>query len=303
MVKTSHLAASLALLFTALPAAATPPACEGGAYLNPQLFSGEAAAQRSMAEQEMRSFIGTTGLPVSSLYAIKQADEVTASGRTPYCWIYANQVLGLLSGYKPVVVNTEPGQPAVLAITSAVPGGAKDAGVVPLKSLEAKEQAAVLDQLRRSRCVGTAGGVETEIVKAEGLCAIVVGVSPQSALGQQGLVARAAYEWDDQGWTGVVGRHGTVLKASLKGLAGKSDHVHLARLVAVPTRASSVGFGLYVHPSLPEAVARKAAAAFQGLTAPSPLLATALDLGPKFEFAAPTAEQLGAMAAAIGLRK
>jgi hypothetical protein len=41
----------------------------------------------------MLTFMGTTGLSISPLYRIKQADEVTASGRAPYCWIYAIQVM------------------------------------------------------------------------------------------------------------------------------------------------------------------------------------------------------------------
>ena len=287
----------------AFSASAAAQACEGGAYLNPQLFNGDSAIQRSRAEQEMRTFMDTTGLSSSAMYSVKQVDEITSPGRAPYCWIYANQVMGLLSGYKPVVVNTEIGQPAVLVITSAVAGGPRDPGAVPLGTLDAKEQLAVLDQLKRSKCVGTTGGVDTEIIKAEGLCAIVVAVSPQAAVGQQGLIARAAYEWDDHTWAGVVTRSSTGLKTSLKGFAGKADNVHLARLVSVPTKSTSMGFGLYVHASVPDAVIRKATAAFQNLSAPSPALAVALDLGPKFAFAVPTADQLGKMAEAIGFRK
>ena len=287
----------------AFSASAAAQACEGGAYLNPQLFNGDSAIQRSRAEQEMRTFMDTTGLSSSAMYSVKQVDEITSPGRAPYCWIYANQVMGLLSGYKPVVVNTEIGQPAVLVITSAVAGGPRDPGAVPLGTLDAKEQLAVLDQLKRSKCVGTTGGVDTEIVKAEGLCAIVVAVSPQVAVGQQGLIARAAYEWDDHTWAGVVTRNSAGLKTSLKGFAGKADNVHLARLVSVPTRSTSMGFGLYVHASVPDAVIRKSTAAFQNLSAPSPALAVALDLGPKFAFAVPTADQLGKMAEAIGFRK
>lgn len=303
MIKTSHFSALLAMTCMAFSASAAAQACEGGAYLNPQLFNGDSAIQRSRAEQEMRTFMDTTGLSSSAMYSVKQVDEITSPGRAPYCWIYANQVMGLLSGYKPVVVNTEIGQPAVLVITSAVAGGPRDPGAVPLGTLDAKEQLAVLDQLKRSKCVGTTGGVDTEIVKAEGLCAIVVAVSPQVALGQQGLIARAAYEWDDHTWAGVVTRNSAGLKTSLKGFAGKADNVHLARLVSVPTRSTSMGFGLYVHASVPDAVIRKSTAAFQNLSAPSPALAVALDLGPKFAFAAPTADQLGKMAEAIGFRK
>lgn len=303
MIKTSHFSALLAMTCMAFSASAAAQACEGGAYLNPQLFNGDSAIQRSRAEQEMRTFMDTTGLSSSAMYSVKQVDEITSPGRAPYCWIYANQVMGLLSGYKPVVVNTEIGQPAVLVITSAVAGGPRDPGAVPLGTLDAKEQLAVLDQLKRSKCVGTTGGVDTEIVKAEGLCAIVVAVSPQVALGQQGLIARAAYEWDDHTWAGVVTRNSAGLKTSLKGFAGKADNVHLARLVSVPTRSTSMGFGLYVHASVPDAVIRKSTAAFQNLSAPSPALAVALDLGPKFAFAVPTADQLGKMAEAIGFRK
>ena len=303
MIKTSHFSALLAMTCMAFSASAAAQACEGGAYLNPQLFNGDSAIQRSRAEQEMRTFMDTTGLSSSAMYSVKQVDEITSPGRAPYCWIYANQVMGLLSGYKPVVVNTEIGQPAVLVITSAVAGGPRDPGAVPLGTLDAKEQLAVLDQLKRSKCVGTTGGVDTEIVKAEGLCAIVVAVSPQVAVGQQGLIARAAYEWEDHTWAGVVIRSSTGLKTSLKGFAGKADNVHLARLVSVPTRSTSMGFGLYVHASVPDAVIRKSTAAFQNLSAPSPALAVALDLGPKFAFAVPTADQLGKMAEAIGFRK
>ena len=64
-----------------------------------------------------------------------------------------------------------------------------------------------------------------------------------------------------------------------------------------------MGFGLYVHASVSDAVVRKSTAAFQNLSAPSPALAVALDLGPKFAFAVPTADQLGKMAEAIGFRK
>lgn len=237
------------------------------------------------------------------MYSIKQIDEITFSGRAPYCWIYANQVIGLMSGYKPVVVNIEAGQPAVLVISSAVAGGQKDQGAVPLKSLDAKEQLAVLDQLKRSKCIGTAGGVETEIVKAEGLCTMVISISPQLTVGQEGLIARAAFEWDDQTWAGVVTRSNTVLNASTRGLAGKSEKVHLARLVTVPNQGTSMGFGLYAHASMLDAVTRKAAAAFQSLSAPSAPLAVALDLGPKFEFVVPTASQIEKMRAAIEFRK
>ncbi|MDB5928806.1 MAG: hypothetical protein JWR60_513 [Polaromonas sp.] len=295
----SVLTMSIALAATAAQA----QSCEGGAYLNPQLFSGEAASQHALAEQEMRAFMATTGLSTTPLYSIKHVDEVTSSSRAPYCWIYSNQVMGLMSGYKPVVVNSEAGQPSVLAITGAVAGGPKDPGAVALKSLTEADQLAVLDQLRRSKCLGTSGGVETEIVKAEGLCAIVVNVPPQSTVGQQGVIAKAVYEWDDQTWAGVATRAGSALKASVKGMAGRSENVHTARLVVVPTKGTSVGFGLYAHPSVPAANLKKAASVFQALSSPSKPLAVALDLGPRFSFVEPSAAQLEKMGAAIGFRK
>lgn len=288
---------------TFLAPAAHAQACEGGAYLNPQLFRGEAAHQSAVAEQEMNVFIGRTGLPAAPLYPIKRIDDVTASGRAPYCWIYSNSVVGFLSGYKLAVVNSELIQPAVLAIANVAPGGKRDPEAVPLKSLSEAEQKSLLDQLRRSKCMGTASGIEVAVAKAEGICAQVEDVAPQVAVGQQGLIARAAYAWEEQSWTGVVTREAPALKVSMQGLAGRFDSVHRARLVVVPTKATSFGFGLYVHPSVPEAIVKKAVAAFQGLSSPSKPLAIALDLGPQFSFVVPSTAQVEKMAEAIGFRK
>jgi hypothetical protein len=278
--------------------------CEGGAYLNPQLFRGEASHQSAVADQEMHAFIGRTGLPSAPLYSIRQITDVTFSGRTPYCWIYANPVIGLQSGYKPVVVNNEPVHPAVLAITAVPAANAQtDAAPVALASLPPAEQRAILDRLKRSRCMGTTAGTEAAIIKAEGICAIVEDVAAQAAIGQQGLYARAAFAWEPDNWSGVATRTGSAMNATMKGLAGRSEQVHQARLVVVPTQATSVGFGLYVHPSVPEATVRKAVAAFQGLTSPSRPLAIALDLGPQYSFVVPTADQVNRMAGAVGLSR
>ncbi|HYW56568.1 MAG TPA: hypothetical protein VE934_06395 [Polaromonas sp.] len=296
-------AATLAPAVHAQTAAASSQTCEGGAYLNPQVFRGEAAYQRAVAEQEMRTFITSTGLPTAPLYSIKHIDEVTSSGRAPYCWIYSNPVFGLLSGYKPVVVNNELVQPAVLAITDAVAGAPKDGNVVLLKSLSEADQLAVLDKLKRTKCMGTVGGVEFEIVKTEGLCARVDPIPAQVAVGQQGLIARAAYEWDEQGWVGVATRESMAVKASTKGLAGRTEKVHQTRLISIPTKNTSLGFGLYVHPSVPDATIKKAASAFQKLASPSEPLAIALDLSPKFAFIIPTNEQIEKLRAAVGIRK
>ncbi len=293
------LPAAAALL---LAPAAHAQACEGGAYLNPQFFRGEAAHQSAVAEQEMRTFIAKTGLPAQPVYSIKKVDDVTASGRTPYCWIYSNVVVGVMSSYKPVVVNVEPVQPAVLAITNVVNGPA-DAAPVPLKSLPPAEQKAVLDQLSRSKCWGTANGVETWVAKSEGLCGNVEEVAPQAAVGQQGLIAKAAFAWEEGSWAGIATREASAMSLTMKNLAGRSEKLHTARLVVVPTKATGVGFGLYVHPSVPDATVKKAVATFKELSSPSKPLAIALDLGPQFNFVTPSAEQVDKMSAAVGIRK
>lgn len=276
--------------------------CEGGAYLNPQLFRGEAAHQSALAEQEMLTFMNRTGLPATPIYSIKRVDDITSSGRTPYCWAYVNPVIGLVSGYKPVVVNNEPIQPAVLAITNVVPGAKPDTGAVLLSSLPAAEQKVILERMQRSKCFGTTSGVETAIARAEGLCGNIEDVAAQAAVGQQGLIAKAAFAWEEQSWTGIATREASARNTSLKGLAGRFESIHRARLVVVPTKGTSVGFGLYVHPSVSDAAIKKAVATFQGLSSPSKPLAVALDLGPEFAFVAPSADQVQKMRAAIGLR-
>jgi hypothetical protein len=289
-----------------LAAALTPTAqaqtCEGGAYLNPQLFRGEAALRGALAQQEIHDFIGAIGLPTAPLYSIKRVDDITSSGRAPYCWAYVNTVVGLLSGYKLVVVNNEPVQSAVLAITAPIPGAPRDAAAVELKSLPAAEQKAILDRMQRSKCFGTADGVEAAIVRAEGICGSVEYVAPQVAIGQQGLIAKAAFEWEEQAWTGIATRQTLALTTDLKGLAGRFDNIHSARVVVIPTKGTSPGFGLYVHSSVPEATVKKALTAFQNLSSPSRPLAVALDIGPKFSFITPSADQVEKLRATIGIR-
>lgn len=298
------LPAALALAAAALSPAAQAQAqtCEGGAYLNPQLFRGEAALRSALAEQEVREFIGRTGLPTTPLYSIKRVDDITSSGRAPYCWAYANPVVGLLSGYKLVAVNNEAIHPAVVAITAVVPGAPRDAAAVELKSLPVAEQKAILDRMQRSKCFGTADGVEAAIVRAEGICGNVEYVAPQAAVGQQGLIAKAAFAWEEQSWAGIATREAAALTTDLKGLAGRFENIHTARLVVIPTKGTSLGFGLYVHASVPEATVRKAVAAFQGLSSPSKPLAVALDLGPQFNFISPSADQVEKLRTAIGIR-
>lgn len=290
------------VLAAALIPSAQAQTCEGGAYLNPQLFRGEAALRGALAQQEIHDFIGAIGLPTTPLYSIKRVDDITASGRTPYCWAYVNTVVGLLSGYKLVVLNNEPVQSAVLAITAVIAGAPRDAAAVELKSLPVAEQKAILDRMQRSKCFGTADGVEAAIVRAEGICGSVEYVAPQAAIGQQGLIAKAAFEWEEQAWTGIATRQSMALTTDMKGLAGRSEAIHSARVVVIPTRGSSLGFGLYVHSSVPEATVKKAVAAFQNLSSPSRPLAVALDLGPKFSFITPSADQVEKLRTTIGLR-
>jgi hypothetical protein len=292
----------LAAALGATAARAQAPACEGGASLNPQLFRGEAAHQSALAEQEMHNFMVRTGLPSTPIYSIKRVDDITSSGRTPYCWAYANPVVGFLSGYRLVVVNGEAIHPAVLAITAAPAGAKADAAAVPLKSLSPAEQKTLLERMQRSRCFGTTAGVESAIVAAEGLCGGIEEVAAQAAVGQQGLIAKAAFAWEDAAWAGIATRESSALTASLKGLAGRFESVHAARLVVIPTKGTSVGFGLYVHPSVTDAQIKKAVAAFQGLSSPTKPLAVALDLGPEFAFITPGPEQIAKMRTAIGLR-
>ena len=289
-------------LATMLTPSVQAQTCEGGAYLNPQLFRGEAALRGALAQQEIHEFIGPIGLPTTPLYSIKRVDDITASGRAPYCWAYVNTVVGLLSGYKLVVLNNEPVQPAVLAITSVIAGAPRDGTAVELKSLPAAEQKAILDRMQRSKCFGTADGVEAAIVRAEGVCGSVEYVVPQVAIGQQGLIAKAAFEWEEQAWTGIATRQTMALTTDLKGLAGRFESVHSTRLVVIPTKGASLGFGLYVHSSVPEATVKKAIAAFQNLSSPSRPLAVALDLGPKFSFITPSSDQVDKLRMTIGIR-
>ncbi|MEO6018260.1 MAG: hypothetical protein ABIP46_13475 [Polaromonas sp.] len=302
MLNIRLLYAALALAVTTLAPSVQAQTCEGGAYLNPQLFRGEAALRSALAEQEVRDFIGRTGLPTTPLYSIKRTDDITASGRAPYCWAYVNPVVGLLSGYKLVVVNNEAIHPAVVAITAVVPGAQRDAAAVELKSLPAAEQKAILDRMQRSKCFGTADGVEAAIVRAEGICGNVDYVAAHAAVGQQGLIAKAAFEWEEQLWAGIATREASALTTNLKGLAGRFESIHSARLVVIPTKGTSLGFGLYVHPSVPEATVKKVIATFQGLSSPSKPLAVALDLGPQFSFVTPSADQVEKLRTAIGIR-
>ena len=98
-------ALALVLAATAFAPLAHAQSCEGGGYMNPQLFRGDAATSNAIAEQEMLNFAARAGLPSGPLYPVKRVDDITANGRAPHCWNYVNLVTGLLSGNRLVVVN------------------------------------------------------------------------------------------------------------------------------------------------------------------------------------------------------
>ena len=56
MLKTALFSIFLGLNSMVFSAYAATPDCEGGAYLNLQLFSSNASSSRTIAEQEMRAY-------------------------------------------------------------------------------------------------------------------------------------------------------------------------------------------------------------------------------------------------------
>ena len=169
--------------------------CEGGLYLNPQVIRGEGTTQTESALRELVEFLRPTGLPVVPVVNIKDTQDVLAAVRRPLppCWVYGNPVTGLVSGYRPVAVNMEPIQSAVLVMGDV--GTVKDAPPVELKSLPPTEQAKVLARLKSTSCFGMKSGVTTATVQAEKLCGTVVEVTPQQGLGQSYLPTKAAFSW------------------------------------------------------------------------------------------------------------
>ena len=151
-------------------------ACEGGLYLNPQIIKGESSAQSQGSVRDLIDFIRPSGLSISPVLNIKDVQDVVAAVKRPNppCWVYGNPVTGLISGYRPVAVNTEPIQASVLVLADISPS--KDGKPVELKSLPAPEQAAVLAKLKTAPCFGIKSGVTTELVKAEQLCGEVMEV-------------------------------------------------------------------------------------------------------------------------------
>lgn len=278
----------LACLFAACGCGwAQAQSCEGGVYLNPQVIRGEGSSQTESALRELIDFVRPSGLSVTPVVNVKETQDVIAAVRRarPPCWVYGNAVVGLSSGYRPVAVNMDPIQTAVLILADI--GSDKDATPVELKSLAPAEQAKVLARLKTTNCFGIKSGVTTAIVQAQNLCGTVVEVTPQQGLGQSYLPTKAAFYWQADRWAGLITRLQTAQRSSLKNLVGLDDRIHMARLVVVPASRSSWGYGLYVHPNASADAVKKAASQFAAIKGAHPLLLKALDLDKDFEFAAP----------------
>jgi hypothetical protein len=262
--------------------------CHGGLYLNPQVIRGEGASQTESALRELIEFVRPTGLSVSPVLNIKETQDVLNAVKKPDppCWVYGNPVVGLASGYKPVAVNMDPIQSAVLILGDV--GAVKDGKPVELKTLPPAEQARILAKLKTTSCYGMKSGVTTSLVKAENLCGTVVEVMPQQGLGQSYLPTKAAFHWQVDRWVGLITRLQTAQGSTMKNHHGTDERIHLAQLFIVPAKNPSWGYGLYVRPDAPADAIKKAAALFIGLKSSEPLLLKALDLGKKYDFDTPS---------------
>ena len=276
----------VALFFSGLSAQAQQ--CEGGLYLNPQVIRGEGASQTESALKELVDFIRPTGLSVTPVLNIRETQDVLTAVKKPAppCWVYGNPVVGLASGYRPVAVNMDPIQSAVLILADI--GTVKDGKPVELKTLPAADQAKVLAKLKTTSCFGMKSGVTTSLVKAENFCGTVVEILPQQGLGQSYLPTKAAFHWQADRWAGLITRLQSAQAATMKSHHGTDERIHMAQLVIVPTSNASWGYGLYVHPSASADAIKKAAALFDSLKNANPLLLKALDLGAKFDFDTPS---------------
>lgn len=278
------------LLMLLLPFAASAHAqsCEGGLYLNPQVIRGEGSSQTESALRELIDFVRPTGLSVAPVLNIRETQDVLSAIKKPVppCWVYGNPVVGLASAYRPVAINVDPIQAAVLILADV--GTVKDGKPVDLKSLPPEQQAKVLAKLKASSCFGMKSGVTTSLVKAEKFCGTVVEVMPQQGLGQSYLPTKAAFHWQADRWVGLITRLQSAQSASMKSHHGTDERIHMAQLVVVPASNPSWGYGLYVHPGAPADAVKKAAAQFTSLKTTNPLLLKALDLGAKYEFSTPS---------------
>ncbi|MEI8326826.1 MAG: hypothetical protein WCH44_15945 [Betaproteobacteria bacterium] len=269
--------------------------CEGGLYLNPQVIRGEVTARTDITMRELIAFIRPSRLSVSPMTNIKETQDVLVAiqRRVPPCWVYGNPVVGLKSRFRPVAVNIEPIQSAVLILSDL--GSVKDAKPVDVEKLPATEQARVLAKLKTSACFGIKSGVTTALVMSEKLCGEVIEVLPQHGLGQNFLPTKAAFQWQANKWVGLITRVSSAHSANMQNQFGTDERVHYAKLLVVPTRNASWGYGLYVHPSVPTDAIRRVSALFAALKNPSASLVRALDIGEKYEFATPSEAATNAM--------
>lgn len=283
MKKTLLLACLLACGFSA-----QAQSCEGGLYLNPQVIRGEGSSQTESALKELIEFIRPSGLSVTPVLNIKETQDVRAALKrpSPPCWIYGNPVVGLASGYRPVAVNLDPIQSAVLILGDV--GLVKDGKPVQLKSLPADQQAKVLAKLKTTTCFGMKSGVTTALVAAENLCGTVQEVMPQQGLGQSYLPTKAAFYWQPDRWAGLITRLQSAEASTLKTHYGKDERIHLAQMVVVPANNPSWGYGLYVRPDVSPDAVRRATAQLTTLKNATPLLLKTLDLGSRYEFSTPS---------------
>ncbi len=269
--------------------------CEGGLYLNPQVIRGEGASQTESALKELVEFIRPTGLSVTPVINVRETQDVLTAIRKPAppCWVYGNPVVGLASGYRPVAVNMDPIQSAVLILADI--GTVKDGNPVELKTLPADQQAKVLAKLKTTSCFGMKSGVTTSLVKAQNFCGTVVEILPQQGLGQSYLPTKAAFHWQADRWAGLITRLQSAQAANMKSHHGTDERIHMAQLVIVPAANASWGYGLYVHPGASADATKKAATLFDNLKNANPLLLKALDLGAKFDFETPSDAVVEAM--------
>lgn len=267
----------------------------GGLYLNPQVIRGEGASQTESALRELIEFVRPTGLSVSPVLNIRETQDVLTAVKKPDppCWIYGNPVVGLASGYRPVAVNMDPIQSAVLILGDI--GTVKDGKPLEIKSLPPEQQAKVLAKLKTISCYGMKSGVTTALVQAENLCGSVVEVMPQQGLGQSYLPTKAAFQWQADRWVGLITRLQTAQASTMKSHHGTDERIHMAKLFIVPATHPSWGYGLYVHPAVQADVVKKATSQFTGLKAANALLLKALDLGKTYEFATPSEAAVAAM--------
>ncbi|MGC1172454.1 hypothetical protein [Polaromonas sp.] len=273
--------------------------CEGGLYLNPQVIRGEGSSQTESALRELIEFVRPTGLSVAPVLNIRETQDVLTAIKKPVppCWVYGNPVVGLASGYRPVAINMDPIQSAVLILADV--GSEKDGKPVELKKLPPDQQAKVLAKLKATSCFGMKSGVTTSLVKAENLCGTVIEVMPQQGLGQSYLPTKAAFQWQADKWVGLITRLQTAQASTMKNHHGTDERIHMAQLFIVPATHPSWGYGIYVHGSVPADTVKKAGSQFIALKTGNPLLLKALDLGKTYEFAVPSEATVEGMKKAL----